>query len=98
MPHKNTSLARSLLAGQWLERLIDFDGPTGECWNRIESGTMSTGEMVMLAIALELVDYHMPREVMPSVGDLFKLDGENLRRVVGALLAISHVEDYHRGG
>jgi hypothetical protein len=91
--------ARHLLAGMRLDHLIGEDGrPTEECWRRID--TLSSGERVMLALALELVDFTMARysgsspgwtdtlPPPPHVGKLWLLDDDNLARLVDVILDV----------
>jgi hypothetical protein len=78
-------LARSLLEGVRLQHFIGDDGtPAPACWERLAAGTLSSGERVMVALAMALVDYQMPSP--PTVDRLVLLDRGNLARVaLGAL-------------
>jgi len=82
-------VARGVLARARLARFVDAEGvPTDECWAYLETGTLSSGERVMVAFALAILDYSMAEPV--RVSDLMRLDNANLRVVGEALLALAN--------
>lgn len=84
--HLILEIARTMLRGVRLDHLIGPEGPTRECWDSLTSGTMSSGERVLVALAVAMLDYKPDRV---SVTDLMKLDDANLRRVGDALLSLA---------
>lgn len=81
-------LARELLAGVHLEHFVSDAGvPTPECWRRLDEGTLSTGESVLVAVALDVLDYSRP--FAWGIGRLLLLDSESLARVARVLAALS---------
>lgn len=83
-------VARDLLKGVRLERFVDADGrPTPECWGRLEAGTLSGGERVLVAVAFAVIDYVVPGPPV-KVSALMQLDNANLLRVAVALAALAN--------
>jgi hypothetical protein len=79
------NLSRCLLEGVRLDHFAGDDGrPTAACWERVEAGTLSSGERVLVALAMALMDYQMPAP--PTVDRLLLLDHNNLL-VVASVLA-----------
>lgn len=77
-------LARDLLAGVQLGHFVGNDGvPTAACWERVKDGTLSSGERVLVTLAMALLDYQVPSP--PSVDRLLNLDDGNLLRVAHVL-------------
>jgi hypothetical protein len=82
-------VARDLLKGVRLERFVGDDGrPTAECWERLEAGTLSGGELVLVALALAVIDYVVPGPPV-KVSALMRLDNDNLLRAATALAAVA---------
>lgn len=83
-------VARGLLAHVRLSAFIGDDGrPSDECITRIEEGTLSSGERVLVGLALAIVDQGSPFPIGPKVGDLMRLDNANLRAAGEALIALA---------
>lgn len=83
-------IARTLLARVRLDHFLDGHGmPTEECWQRIEAGTMSSGERVMVSVALSVIDYGQGGGEVPRISELTRLDCGNLRAVGEALIALA---------
>ena len=86
MSRADRDVARELLAGVRLERLIGEDGaPTPDAFHRF--GMLSSGEQVLVALALAILDYQPRNQV--CIGRLMGLDRANLRRVGEALIALT---------
>jgi hypothetical protein len=83
-------VARTLLGHVRLEHFIGDDGrPADGCWKRIEEGTLSTGERVLVALALAIVDFGWPTEPPVRISDLMRLDNDNLRAAGATLIALA---------
>ena len=73
-----------------LAHFIGLDGtPTDECITRMEEGRLSSGERVLVALALAIVDRGPIGDSPPKVSDLMRLDNDNLRAVGKALIALA---------
>lgn len=89
MSRADRDIARTLLSGVRLERLIGEDGaPTPDAFHRF--GMLSSGEQVLVALAMGILDYQPRTQV--CISRLMRLDRDNLRRVAHALLAFSEAE------
>lgn len=81
--------ARHVLAHVRLDHFIGDSGvPTDECVTRIEEGTLSSGEQVLVALSLAILD-RAPFDPQVRVGALMRLDNANLRAVGEALIALA---------
>lgn len=67
-----------------IEQLIDplpiGDQPSDACWQAIQSGKLSTGEQVQLALAMAVLGYEGPARDL-RLADILRLDNTNLLAV-----------------
>jgi hypothetical protein len=90
MNDPRVELARALLGRVRLQNLIGDDGrPTDAAFAVIEAGTLSSGELTMLSVAMAVIDFNAGSEVGRAISRLLLLDAGNLRAVAIVLLAMS---------